>query len=41
MAFLLLELFKTSNPALCPHGRPIVVRIAKSQIEKGLRRPRQ
>jgi DNA mismatch repair protein MutL len=38
MAFLVGELFKTSNPALCPHGRPIVVRIAKSQIEKGLGR---
>ena len=38
MAFLVSELFKTSNPALCPHGRPIVVRIAKSQIEKGLGR---
>ncbi|MDP2914327.1 MAG: DNA mismatch repair endonuclease MutL [Candidatus Aminicenantes bacterium] len=39
MEFLVQELFKTANPALCPHGRPIVVRIAKSQIEKGLRRP--
>jgi len=38
MAFLVSELFKTSNPALCPHGRPIVVRIAKGQIEKGLGR---
>jgi len=39
MEFLVQELFKTTNPALCPHGRPIVLRIAKSQIEKGLRRP--
>jgi DNA mismatch repair protein MutL len=39
MEFLVEELFKTSNPSLCPHGRPIVVRIPKSQIEKGLRRP--
>jgi len=39
MEFLVQELFKTTNPSLCPHGRPIVLRLAKSQIEKGLRRP--
>jgi len=39
MSFLLQELFRSSNPALCPHGRPIVLRLAKSQVEKGLRRP--
>ena len=38
MEFLVAELFKTANPALCPHGRPIVVRIPRSQIEKGLKR---
>ena len=38
MEFLVEELFKTSNPAVCPHGRPIVVRIPRSQIEKGLKR---
>jgi DNA mismatch repair protein MutL len=38
MEFLVAELFKTSNPALCPHGRPIVVRIPRTQIEKGLKR---
>jgi len=38
MEFLVAELFKTANPSLCPHGRPIQVRIARSQIEKGLRR---
>jgi DNA mismatch repair protein MutL len=38
LEFLVRELFKTSNPSLCPHGRPVVVRISKSQIEKGLRR---
>ncbi|MBN2264180.1 MAG: DNA mismatch repair endonuclease MutL, partial [Candidatus Aminicenantes bacterium] len=26
MGYLVAELFKTSQPALCPHGRPIVVR---------------
>ncbi|HOI44905.1 MAG TPA: hypothetical protein PLX50_04780, partial [Candidatus Aminicenantes bacterium] len=39
MEFLVDELFKTPRSSLCPHGRPIVVRIEKSQIDKGLRRP--
>jgi DNA mismatch repair protein MutL len=39
MEFLVQELFKTANPSLCPHGRPIVIKLAKSQIEKGLKRP--
>lgn len=38
MGYLVAELFKTSQPALCPHGRPIVVRVEKSAIDKGLRR---
>jgi DNA mismatch repair protein MutL len=38
MEFLVEELFKTSNPSLCPHGRPIVVRIPLAHIEKGLKR---
>jgi DNA mismatch repair protein MutL len=38
MGYLVDELFKTSQPALCPHGRPIVVRIEKPTIDKGLRR---
>ena len=41
MEFLVQELFRTANPSLCPHGRPIVVRIARSQIEKGLATARQ
>jgi DNA mismatch repair protein MutL len=39
MGYLVDELFKTSQPALCPHGRPIVVKIARTQIDKSLRRP--
>ncbi|MBM3294539.1 MAG: DNA mismatch repair endonuclease MutL [Candidatus Aminicenantes bacterium] len=39
MAFLLRELFRSANPALCPHGRPIVLRLAKRRIERGLGRP--
>jgi DNA mismatch repair protein MutL len=38
MGYLVEELFKTAQPALCPHGRPIVVRVEKSVIDKGLRR---
>jgi DNA mismatch repair protein MutL len=38
MDYLVEELFRTSNPALCPHGRPIIVRIGKAEIEKGLKR---
>ncbi|MFO7981734.1 MAG: DNA mismatch repair endonuclease MutL [Candidatus Aminicenantes bacterium] len=38
MSYLVESLFKTSNPSLCPHGRPITVRISKSEIEKGLGR---
>jgi DNA mismatch repair protein MutL len=38
MEFLVRELFRTPNPAVCPHGRPIVVRLSRLEIEKGLRR---
>jgi DNA mismatch repair protein MutL len=38
MNYLVEELFKTSAPSLCPHGRPVVIKVEKSQIEKGLKR---
>jgi len=38
MDYLVEELFRTANPALCPHGRPIIVKIEKAEIEKGLKR---
>jgi len=38
MNFLVEELFKTTNPSLCPHGRPVVIKVDKAQIEKGLKR---
>ena len=38
MEFLVRELFRTSNPAVCPHGRPIVVRLDRATFEKGLGR---
>jgi DNA mismatch repair protein MutL len=38
MEYLIQELFKTSKPSLCPHGRPILVKIDRTEIEKGMRR---
>jgi len=38
MNYLVEELFQTSNPSLCPHGRPIVLKIGKGQIEKEIKR---
>ena len=38
MDYLVEQLFRTSNPALCPHGRPVIVKIEKAEIEKGLKR---
>jgi DNA mismatch repair protein MutL len=38
MDYLVEELFKTSNPSLCPHGRPILLKIDRSRIEKEIRR---
>lgn len=40
MKYLVDELFKTSNFSLCPHGRPITVKIQKGEIERGLKRPK-
>jgi DNA mismatch repair protein MutL len=38
MAYLVEELFKTANPTLCPHGRPVVVKLDRAAIDKGLGR---
>lgn len=38
MRYLVDELFQTPNPSLCPHGRPITVKIERREIEKGLKR---
>jgi len=38
MNYLVEELRKTSNPSLCPHGRPITLKIDRTVIEKGLKR---
>ena len=37
MGYLVEELFKTSQPALCPHGRPVVVRVERSRDRQGPR----
>ena len=34
MNALLKELYGTSNPTTCPHGRPTLVRISRSELEK-------
>ena len=36
--YLVEELFKTSRPSLCPHGRPIVVKLDRAAIDTGLGR---
>lgn len=38
MEYLVEELFKTANPTLCPHGRPVVVKLDRAAIAKGLGR---
>jgi DNA mismatch repair protein MutL len=38
MRYLVQELFQTSNPGVCPHGRPITLRLDRAAIEKGLGR---
>lgn len=40
MNYLVEELFKCSNFSLCPHGRPIIVKLERKEIEKGLKRSR-
>jgi DNA mismatch repair protein MutL len=38
MRWLIDELLKMENPATCPHGRPIILRITSREIEKGFQR---
>jgi DNA mismatch repair protein MutL len=38
MDWLLEELMKVENPATCPHGRPIILRITSREIERGFQR---
>jgi len=39
MEHLVLELFRLPNHALCPHGRPILLKMERGRIDKALRRP--
>jgi DNA mismatch repair protein MutL len=38
MRWLIDELLKADNPATCPHGRPIILRVTMREIEKGFQR---
>ncbi len=38
MRWLIDELLAMENPATCPHGRPIILRITSREIEKGFQR---
>src|SRR5262245_7117678 len=38
MRWLIDQLLKMENPATCPHGRPIILRITSREIEKGFQR---
>jgi len=38
MRWLIDELLTMENPATCPHGRPIILRITSREIEKGFQR---
>lgn len=39
MEYLVEELFRLPQRALCPHGRPVLLEIGRGEIAKGLRRP--
>jgi DNA mismatch repair protein MutL len=38
MRWLIDELLRMENPATCPHGRPIILRMTVREIEKGFQR---
>jgi len=38
MQRLLDDLFRTSNPTTCPHGRPVLFRMTREEIERTFRR---
>lgn len=38
MEYMIRELLKTQTPQVCPHGRPIILRISHYEIEKNFKR---
>lgn len=38
MNYLVEELFATTNPSLCPHGRPVLLKLDRKKIEKEIGR---
>lgn len=38
MEYLTVELFQTKNPGICPHGRPVIIKIERSRIERAIGR---
>jgi DNA mismatch repair protein MutL len=38
MQYLLDELRRTAHSSVCPHGRPVVLRLGRRQIEKSFER---
>ena len=39
MSWLIERLLQTSSPTTCPHGRPVILRLTKRDIERGFQRP--
>ncbi|HEV3469544.1 MAG TPA: DNA mismatch repair endonuclease MutL, partial [Pyrinomonadaceae bacterium] len=39
MRWLVERLLRTSSPTTCPHGRPVILRLNKRDIERGFQRP--
>jgi DNA mismatch repair protein MutL len=39
MRWLISRLLTTSSPTTCPHGRPVILRLTKRDIERGFHRP--
>jgi DNA mismatch repair protein MutL len=38
MSYLVEELFETSSPSICPHGRPVILKLDRKKIEKEIGR---